>query len=129
MLVGQGNVDEFEREGSTRRSLDSGSAQGSLPYSSSGGMGALILQKLDGNNRIETEVDGMGTRDTGVERKMIDISKRMWRLDAEMLDIRRRQDTPLSLAALSLRPMVSRGPADSASTTTTAAFSRGSGSP
>ena len=92
--------------------------------SSSGCMEAFIEQILDGNNRIQTKVDGMGTRVTAVERTTSDISKRApgcsdlrqrwWTCDAG-------QDTPLSLAAFSSRPKVARGPKDSASTTTSAA--------
>ena len=59
-------MDEFERERNTGRCLDSNGAQGSP---SSGCMEALIEQILDGNNRIETKVDGLGTRVTTVERK------------------------------------------------------------
>ena len=103
MLVAQSQVDEYERERDTGRCLGSNGAQGSP--SSSGCVGALIKQILDGNSRIETKVDGLGTRVTAVERKTNDISKRMdstnelmQRLEAEMQDIRRRQDTLLSLA-------------------------------
>ena len=84
-------------------------------------------QMLDGNNRIEIELDGMGSRVIAVGRKTNDISKRiditverMHRFDAKK-DIRHRPDTPLSLAALSSRPTVSLGPNDSPSTTRTAA--------
>ena len=68
-------------------------------------MEALTKQTLDGNNRIETKVDGLGTRVTAVERKthtskrMDSTSERMQRLEAEMQDIRRRQDAPLSIAS------------------------------
>ena len=85
-------------------------------------------QMLDGNNRIEIELDGMGSRVLAVGRKTNDTSKRidstverMHRFDAKKLDIRRRPDAPLSFAALSSRPTVSLGPNDSASTTRTAA--------
>ena len=69
-------VNEFERERKTRRCLDPGGAQESPP-SSSEGLAVLIKQILDGNKRIETKVDVMGTRVTAVERKPNDISKRM----------------------------------------------------
>ena len=67
---------------------------------------ALIKQILDGNNPIEIKVDGLSTRVAAVERKTNDISERvdstgdrLQRLEAEMVDMRRRQDTPVSLAA------------------------------
>ena len=68
-------MDEYERERNTGKCLDSEGVQ-RCP-SSSEGMEALIKQILDGNNRIETKVDGLGTRVTAVERKTNDLSKRM----------------------------------------------------
>ena len=79
----------------SKHNLRTNGAQGS---SSSGSMEALIKQILVGNNRIETKVDGLGTRVTAVERKTYDICN----------DSRQRcrtfvADTPLSLASLCSR--------------------------
>ena len=118
-------MDVYERERYTRRCLDSTGFSFFLSW-----VQALIKQILDGNNRTETKVDGLGTRvlagerkTNGITKKMDSTSERMQRLEAEMQDALRRRDTLLSLASLSSRPTASRGPTDSASTTTTAAVS------
>ena len=79
-----------------------------------------------GNNRIEIKVDGHeGYCSREEDERHIKKDGQHQRMDVAMQDSRCRQDTPLSLASLSSRPTASRGPADSASTTTAAASSKG----
>ena len=112
MLVEQSQMDEYARERNTRRCLDSGGAQGLL---------LLLLEawKLSSNRswtgatesrpRLMAWVTAVDRKTNDISKRMDSTNERMLRLEAEMQDMRRRQDAPLSLASLSSRPTASRG--------------------
>ena len=72
---------------------------------------------------------GQGTRVTAAERTTNSTDDRVQRLEVQMVALRRKQNTPLPLAALSSRTTAAAGPTDSAYRTTAAPSSRGSGRP